>query len=789
MSISLLTVCRGCGTAYLEFKVVQRDVEALNIKAALSNGNAVPCAMYRVKKDGDATSCVVSVPLIEAESLRLKFFASSTASHPFATKTYSWTYIKWSSRYNYRFHDEKTRFIRDIDNVTYSSQIHVRMRVCFITNDEKELVVKGVVCTPMNVTDPQLSLLGDKAQPIEGKLIMGKVAKAQIQNQDRLEYAYTLRLPNDKKTRCLVAAGFEGTRGGFLCLDPDSVDYYCGICSPHMYRCTEPYGHGARMYMQERFHGAADPVDYALDYEPKFSVVVPLYKTPVDFLNAMVGSVQDQVYQNWELVLANSTPEVKELAEALDKFSDPRIKVVTLQENLGIAGNTNEAIKAATGDYVVFFDHDDTLDSMALFEYANALNEDKDIDALYCDEDFLDEKGEYVSPHYKSDFNIDLLRCHNYITHLLAVRATFVNELMLRPEFDGAQDYDFLLRLVEKTRKFHHVAKILYHWRISDTSTAKSSGNKNYADEAGRKALQEHLDRCGLAAKATLTDSACFYHVEYEVEGEPLVSIVIPNKDSVEVLKRCIDSIFEKTSYKNFEIVICENNSTEDETFAYYKTLEGNDRVKVIVWDGIFNYSAINNYAVKETKGEHLLFLNNDTEVIEPNWLSSMLSFCQREDVGAVGAKLLYPDDTVQHAGVMMIKCNTVNEIGGPIHVFHDIDRDDPGYMRRALLNQDVTVVTAACMMTKRQVFEQLGGFDENFVVAFNDVDLCLRIRDLDKSIVYDADALLYHYESFSRGYETGEKIARFMREQGKLRTAWAQYYVEGDPYHKYACM
>ena len=357
---------------------------------------------------------------------------------------------------------------------------------------------------------------------------------------------------------------------------------------------------------------------------------------------------------------------------------------------------------------------------------------------------------------------------------------------MLRSEFDGAQDYDFLLRLVERTTNIAHVPDVLYHWRISDTSTAKSAGNKGYADEAGRKALQEHLDRCGLAATAEGTENACFYHVAYEVADEPLVSILIPNKDSVKVLSRCIESVEQKTTYRNFEIIVIENNSVQDETFAYYREVqERYDNVRVVTWDGPFNYSAINNFGAKHASGEYLLLLNNDVEVIEAGWMSAMLGLCQREDVGVVGAKLLFPDDTVQHAGVMMIKCANANDNAGPMHVFSHLDRDDPGYMRRAQLVQDLSVVTAACLMTKRSVFDALGGLNEDFVVAFNDVDYCLRVRETGKLVVFTPDALLYHYESFSRGADTLDaNVERFIREQGKMRSTWSRYYVQGDPYH-----
>ena len=268
--------------------------------------------------------------------------------------------------------------------------------------------------------------------------------------------------------------------------------------------------------------------------------------------------------------------------------------------------------------------------------------------------------------------------------------------------------------------------------------------------------------------------------------GDPLVSILIPNKDSVKVLSRCIDSVEQKTTYRNFEIIVIENNSVQDETFEYYREVqERYDNVRVVTWDGPFNYSAINNFGAKHASGEYLLLLNNDIEVIEAGWMSAMLGLCQREDVGIVGAKLLFPDDTVQHAGVMMIKCGNVNDNAGPMHVFSHLDRDDPGYMRRAQLVQDLSIVTAACLMTKRSVFDALGGLNDDFVVAFNDVDYCLRVRETGKLVVFTPDALLYHYESFSRGSDTLDaNVARFIREQGKMRSIWSRYYVQGDPYH-----
>lgn len=788
MKIKLKSVCRGLGTVYLCFSkssFFDKKAGFFDVSVVSGSNECLPSALYDLTFKGTELM-VLGFPLMDEGTVSVDVaLCMNDKSQSVFQKKFSWFAIKWLSRLNYKFNSDLAFACRDIDRQTYSHQIHIRPTQFVTSSDGSAWIAKGVICSPTGgaLSVKVISGLGQQADNVS--IISGRSINKLVGGLKRVETDFTLRIPRDGKTYCLVADGGERTRIGFLCFDPASVEFYSGVCSPHFYKASSPGRYSELRAKRQDYLAMLDSCDFDISCSLKFSIVVPLYRTPLKFLQEMVDSVANQIYRNWELILVNSSPECVELCTVLDQMTDDRIRVITLDSNKGISGNTNFGITEAKGDYVVFFDHDDTIDPFALYRYAERIQDCPDTDALYCDEDFLNEAGEYVSPHFKSDFNLDLLRVHNYITHLLCVRAPFAKELMLRKEFDGAQDYDFLLRLVERTQSIYHVREVLYHWRISDTSTAKSAGNKNYADEAGRRALQEHLDRCGLNGAAELTDSACFYHISYALNEEPLVSIVIPNKDSVEVLRRCIDSIEEKTDYRNFEILVVENNSTEDATFEYYRTVsERYENVRIATWDGPFNYSAINNYGVGLTSGKYLLFLNNDTEVIESGWLSSMLSFCQRGDVGAVGAKLLYPDDTVQHAGVMMICCRNEGEMGGPIHVFNNLDRDDPGYMRRAVISQDLSAVTAACMMTKRSVFEELNGFNEDFEVAFNDVDFCLRVRSLDKLVVFDADALLYHYESFSRGYETGEKKIRFMREQGKLRTAWAEYYVNGDPYH-----
>lgn len=779
MGIYYRGICRGFGAAYIPFKLKQGDKELASVNVVTDTGASVPFSLHYHQ---DSEIATIAVPLLSCKGLRI-FVAGADKFDAFL----SFGAIKWISRLNYKINPSFTARFRNIESDSYFGKIHIRCNVAVEAFEKNEIILKGVICSPKIDSLKRVYVTDGDSEVLENyPVYLGKPSQIKYQGFYRYESSFSLRIPKGDKTFCLVASGDNLQGSGFLSLDPAAVKYMLDSRSPAFYKSTyiDSYVHLARMRKRSLSFLRSQDVP-TIQKGVKFSIIVPLFNTPVSFFWDMVNSVEEQVYENWELILVNASPNNAALSDELARLSDSRVKVVPLTENKGIAENTNAGIEAASGDYIVFFDHDDTLDRFALYRYAERISIHPETDALYCDEDFLNEDGEYVDPHYKSDLNLDLLRVHNYITHLLCVRVSFVKDLMLRKSFDGAQDYDFLLRLCERTKNIFHVREVLYHWRISDSSTAKSAGNKNYADEAGKRALQEHLDRCGLNAVAELTDTPCFYHVSYAIKDEPLVSIVIPNKDSVEVLRRCIDSIESKTSYSSYEILIIENNSVEKETFEYYDSVCATfDNVRVATWEGPFNYSAINNYGVGMTNGEYLLFLNNDTEVIEPNWLSSMLGFCQRDDVGAVGAKLLYPDNTVQHAGVLMIYCNSENEMGGPIHVFNNIDRDDPGYMRRAVISQDLSAVTAACMMTKRSIFEQLGGFNESFEVAFNDVDYCLRVRSLDQLVVFDADALLYHYESFSRGYETGAKRARFMREQGKLRTAWADYYVNGDPYH-----
>ena len=517
------------------------------------------------------------------------------------------------------------------------------------------------------------------------------------------------------------------------------------------------------------------------DYSPLISIAVPAYQTPVEFLRQMIESLIVQTYSNWELCIVNASPDNEEMQKVLAEYSagDSRVRFCNLKENLGIAENTNRAFAMTKGEFVGLLDHDDLLAPNALYEIVKILQDHPQADALYTDEDKVTtELDEHFQPHLKPDFNLDLLRSNNYICHFFVVRKSVVEKAGgFRKEFDGAQDYDFIFRCTENAGEVLHVPEILYHWRTHKASTADNPASKMYAFEAGKRAIEAHLERTGTKGEVSHTQDLGFYRVKYPVQGKPLVSVIIPNKDEKETLQTCLEMLEKNTGYQNLEIIIVENNSTTDEIFRYYKELSGNQRVHLLRWGKEFNYSAINNFAVAHAKGEYLLFLNNDVKSINSGWLEEMLGVCQRPEVGGVGAKLIYPDNTIQHAGCVI----GMGGIAG--HMFVDMPADRTGYLHKASILQDMSAVTAACLLMKKEVFEQAGGFTEELAVAFNDVDLCLKVRKNGYLIVYDPYAKLYHMESKTRGAEDSkEKVRRFQTEIEYMRCHWIDILKNGDP-------
>ncbi len=519
----------------------------------------------------------------------------------------------------------------------------------------------------------------------------------------------------------------------------------------------------------------------AFNHRPLISVIMPVWNTPSKILNQTIRSVVNQTYDNWEFCIADghSNPETEKVLSYWAK-KEPRIKVVRLDQNQGIAVNSNKALSLAKGEFVAFLDHDDLLAPFALFEVVAELQDNMDLDVIYSDEDKTDKSGKRFTPFFKPDFSPDYLRSINYMPHFLAVRKSLGDQVGWFLEgYDGAQDYDLILRLVEKARFVGHIPKILYHWRVWAGSTAKEGVTKPHANNAGKKALQEHLARIGHSAQVEDGIYTTNYRVNYHFNKKTLVSIIIPNQDQASALECCVNSILQNTTYTNFEIFLIENGSSKEETFSLYKRLEKNSNIHFANWNEPFNYSRINNWAVKQTNGEVVLFLNNDTQVINGDWLEQMLQFAMRQDVGAVGAKLYYPDKTIQHAGIVV----GIGGVAGHSHKHFPVKYS--GYFNRLISTQNVSAVTAACMMIRKQVLHEVNGFDENYVLAFGDVDLCLSIMQKGYLNVWTPYAELYHHESKTRGYEdTAEKRERFRKETKYFKNKWKDFLQKGDTYY-----
>lgn len=522
----------------------------------------------------------------------------------------------------------------------------------------------------------------------------------------------------------------------------------------------------------------------------KVSVLVPLWNTPKDFLREMIESVMNQTYENWELCLADGSDDehtyVGEICKEYKQKSNGRIVYQKLEKNEGIAGNTNQCYKLATGEFIGLFDHDDLLHPSVLYEYVKAINE-KQADYLYCDEITFHngDINKMLVMHFKPDYAPDNLRANNYICHF----SVFARELLegtelFRTSFDGSQDHDMILRLTDRAKNVVHIPKVLYYWRSHAGSVASGIGAKPYAIEAAKGAIADHLHKHGMDNFQITSTRACetIFRIRYEVLGSPRISIVIANKDHAEDLKRCVDSIMERSTYSNYEIIIVENNSTTEEIQKLYKEYqEKYSFIKVVKFEGAFNYSAVNNLGVKHAEGEYILLLNNDTEVITPGWMEEMLMYAQREDVGAVGAKLLYGDRTIQHAGVIL-QLGAHRTAG---HGHYKQPDSKLGYMGRLCYAQNVSAVTGACLLVRKAVFEQAGGLEESFEISLNDVDFCLKLRQLGYLNVWTPFAELYHHESISRGLDDkGEKAARYNRESEQFRTKWKEVLEKGDPYY-----
>lgn len=529
--------------------------------------------------------------------------------------------------------------------------------------------------------------------------------------------------------------------------------------------------------------------DYLFPKKICFSILVPLYNTPKIFLKELVESVKGQTYKDWELCLADASDNKQAYIQDMVKSyssADSRIKYMKLKENRGISYNTNECATMATGEYICLLDHDDLLHPSALFKTMKAICDDN-ADFIYTDEVTFnnDDLTDLITLHYKSDYAKDTLLSNNYICHFSSFKKELFDEVGgFRDEYNGSQDHDLILRLTDRAKNVVHIPEILYFWRSHNNSTSRNIDSKKYAIQAGRNAVHDFLASKGIKSSVSSSPAAkTIYHIHYAIMGEPKVSIIIPNKNHYDLIKNCVDSIVCRTNYQNYEIIIVDNQSTEFSTLNYYDQLIKNNRFKLVKYEHPFNFSAMNNYASKFAEGEYILFLNNDIEVISPEWMSELLMYAQRDDVGAVGAKLIYPDETIQHAGIIL----GAGEDHVAAHAHLNWPRNTVGYMGKLDYVSDYMAVTGACLMTKKSLFDKVNGFDEeHFAVAYNDIDLCLKFYEDGKINVFNPFAELYHYESASRGLDSkdNKKRKRLSKEVIEFHRKWDFLIKKGDPYY-----
>ena len=493
-----------------------------------------------------------------------------------------------------------------------------------------------------------------------------------------------------------------------------------------------------------------------LKYNPKISIAVPVYNAPINYLEECIDSVLDQSYENWELCIADDKSTDPEIKKTLEKYKkqDNRIKVVYRKENGNISKATNSAFEISTGEFIGLLDNDDVLTKDALYEVAKALNKDKTLDFIYSDEDKLNSEGRRCDPYFKADWSPDTLLSNNYICHFTVFRKTLLEKVggCERSEFDGAQDYDLFLRLTEETDKIYHIPRILYHWRIIAGSTSENISAKPKAVDAGKRAIESALKRRKIKGTVDSSNNDGTYVVSYEIE-EPLVSIIIPTRDYADILETCLSSIYEKSTYKNFEIIVVDNNSEKEETFKLFKKYEKkHDNFQVLRLECDFNYSYLNNEAVKKAKGDYILLLNNDTEVITKDWIEKMVMYASRPHIGTVGVKLLYPDNTIQHGGLVL----GINGIAA--HAYVNADRNIKGEFGRLEVPFNYDGSTAACLMISKKKYNEVGGLEEDLKVNFNDVDFNLKVLEKGYYNIFVPTVEMYHYESKSRGLDINKE-------------------------------
>ena len=814
MSIKRLALCRSQGRLYVLLRFAGQDVTALIEREgsqafthATTSGSCVPSlalpvdhgrvlAIYPSVADYERELAVLVLPFLDGSSIDIDFASSGQKLGSIRLDS---RMAKLESKINYKAKPVLCALIRDAQRGERCGRYEIDA-VRYLPADSGAVWRYEVTWSGDSQCTPQLEILDTHMNVIDATVHMFE-SQVDVSQQSgcRVNKTYlSVEMPEDIRDFVAIATDPAGQiQSGFCAMDGR---LYNGMVDDSWNRMKDARADDAayrRWFEQHR----AKPGDLACQrvaaaafaYRPLVSIVVPCYKTDLVYLRELLDSVLAQSYDNWELLLMDASPEWDAVANLVAAARDERVRRIELPGNGGIVVNTNAGIQQATGDYIAFLDHDDILEPDALFHYVAVLNkaaEDGRPQVLFCDEDMFQKTGEWGQPVFKTRLNVDLLYSHNCVTHFLMVEKALIDRIGVSPEdVAGAQDYGLTLRCLAAGARFEHVAHVLYHWRVLPGSTADcSADSKPYAIEAGRLALQRHFDSLGIRGTVEESETPFVYRMRYALpESAPLVSIVIPTKDHVETLDACVMSIAQKATYANYEIVLVENNSEDQETFAYYETLPervaaasgGKGAARVEWWPGEFNYSQIINFGVEHAKGDYLLLLNNDTEVISSDFIEEMMGYLQRPDAGVVGAKLYFADHLVQHAGIL------VGVRGALAHANQDFSAKREGYLARAVRPGNFSAVTGACQMVRRDVFEQVGGYNEEFAVGFNDADFCLRVWEAGYRTIFTPYAELYHYEFTSRGREEAneEKMRRWKREQALFMQRWPEFFLNGDPW------
>ena len=721
------------------------------------------------------------LPLIEGTARITVELRNRQTPQPFATLSFTGGTLKWQSRLHYRLHASQASLIEPLEQAWPSHAPHMKPLGVFPLNPAT-LIYRMQVNLLKNKEDAvwQFKAIIDGANP-ETPLVL----RDTTDNQGTRTVILSLRVPQESVNVTFWAyANQEDALG-------------CAIGVTHKERTamlhrfftlTEDAKLDSRYPQWFRDHRATlndleqqRATTHA--FQPRISIVCPLYQPPLAYLQEAVGSVLAQSYTNWELVLVNSGTLSSDAEDYLNALNDERIAVVPLGENRGIAGNTNAGIERSTGDYIAFLDQDDWLEPDALFCYVEELNAHPETDLLYCDEDsFTTSDTAPFNPLLKPDFNRDLLYSHNYIVHLLMVSKYALALVGTSPdESSGAQDYDLTLRISEVARRIAHIPRVLYHWREHEASSnAGNTEAKPYAIQAGIRALKQHFERRGLMAEVTTTSEAYVYNSRFTLNTNPLISIIIPNKDYLNYLIPCIESIVHNAGNARYEIIVVENNSTQEETFTWYKTApQVYPTVRVITYDQEFNYSKIINFAAEHARGDYFLFLNNDTEICTAHFLERMVGYFARKEVGVVGPLLLFPDGLIQQAGLALMASGRL----GFLNQNHSLVMNK-GYLGNSSCPCNFSAVLGACQMVPKKIFQEVGGYNEDLAVTYNDVDFCWRVRQAGYDITCTPHVNVVHREFGSRGSDTAntQRALQTEKEAGLMRQLWPEYFAFGDP-------